>query len=121
MVCGAGLLVGGMASIIHSIALAAQYDTTEAKVVSSSVRREEKTLSTGKLIIWHYPRVVYTFTYKNKVYTLERYESPEGRYTIAATNAIIEHYPEGKIITIYFQPGKPTEAVIKMKPAPTLH
>ena len=87
---------------------------TSAVVTSSHVRRDrDKNSGAPKTVYWF--GVQYNYNVEDKVYQGERYtfhgDLPFSNRSKA--DRILEKFPIGKTITIYYRPGNPQESVIK--------
>jgi hypothetical protein len=87
---------------------------TSAVIASSNVRRDwDKNKGTPKTQYWF--EVQYNYEVEKKTYLGERYAfhgNPSFK-TKAEAEKLLEEFPIGKTITIYYQPDNPQESVIK--------
>ncbi len=87
---------------------------TSAVITSSKVRRDwDKNQGAAKTIYWfevQYNYVVDDKTYQGKRYTFHGNPSFSNK---SEAKKLLEKFPVGKKITIYYQPENPEEAVIK--------
>jgi len=87
---------------------------TSAVITSSKVRRDwDKNQGTPKTLYWF--EVQYNYVVDDKTYQGERYTfhgNPSFSNKIEAEK-LLEEFPVGKTITIYYQPDSPQESVIK--------
>ena len=87
---------------------------TSAVIASSHIRREwDKNQGSPKTQYWF--ELQYNYEIEKQTYLGERYAfhgNPSFK-TKAEAEKLLEEFPIGKTITIYYQPGNPQESVIK--------
>ena len=92
----------------------ANWPTTEGTVVKSSVERIIRSGSKGQEIVTYQTKILYEYTVDNSNFKGHRitYVNYEYKKSLPVQQ-IINQYPEGKLVTVYYMPGAEQESVLE--------
>jgi len=79
--------------------------------INESVSRDEN----GDTSTAYYPNVVYTYQVSGQTYTCKQvaFGGAVGRSNPAQVQPFVAKYPVGAVVTVYYNPNKPEEAVLE--------
>lgn len=91
------------------------WPSTNGKVIVSETRESKSTNEDGRTKISYYPHVEYTYEVQGQVFTSKQisFGGVLGFNDPAKVQATLEHYPVGSIVLTFYNPEKPTEAVLE--------
>lgn len=90
----------------------ARWSTTQGEITKSDLRREASIESTNSL---YYPDVEYKYEFLDTEYIGQRisFGGETGYSMRSKTEEILEKYPVGQSMTVYYDPNEPEEAVLE--------
>lgn len=113
---GGGLIFYGYRS--RQKAEASQsWPSTSGQITRSEVKRSSSTDDDGHTTYSYYPSVEYTYQVSGQAYSSKRmvFGALKGYSNPAKAEADLQAYPLGEQITVYYDPEKPSEAVLERK------
>ena len=125
--CGGGgvflFFVAGVFMIIMNIrarkkAEASQsWPSTTGEVFSTDVKRSTSTDSEGYNTTTYEPVIIYGYNVIGSDYESSKISFGLKRTynTVAKANQVLENYPKGSAVTVYYNPDNPSEAVLERK------
>jgi len=112
----------GLTSVFVAIALVSilkhrdaerRFRSTTGTVLASKVRKHPGDSDSGPT---YEPLVKYRYTVDGKTYTSMRYAYGMGSSSDTGyARSVVADYPKGKEVTVYYDPDKPSEAVLHLK------
>lgn len=114
---GAGVMITAWRTR-QRLQASAGWPTTEGEVVETQIRREES--ATGEdddTMVRFYPEIRYTYRVLGQTYTGTRlsFGGPAGYLNRAEAAAVLNRYPVGGRVMVYYNPANPQEAVLERR------
>ncbi|KKL50012.1 hypothetical protein LCGC14_2309750 [marine sediment metagenome] len=112
VVVGAGAGFFGIRGLIRARA-SADWPTAEGKVVASSVERHRNTGSRGSSTTYH-AEILYEFSVEGTTFNGDRVAYGDyGSGNSSHARRIVNRYPKGKSVTVYYMPDNPEECLLE--------
>ncbi len=98
-----------------------QWPSVSGVIVETQVREARNTDDDGNIDVSYYPRVDYTYEVGGQTYRshLIAFGAIKPVKNAAQVQKGLERYPMGGPVTVYYNPEKPSEAVLERAPAHT--
>jgi hypothetical protein len=112
IVVGAGTAFFGIRGLIRANA-SDDWPSIQGKVVESSVERHSSSGNKGNRSTYH-AEILYEFEVDGKTYNGERIAYGDyGSSNPSHARQLVNRYPKGKEITVYYMPGNPEECLLE--------
>jgi hypothetical protein len=85
---------------------------TQGKVISSEVEIRQETDTEGDTSTYYYPRIHYDYNVGGEKFQSSKYRFLDASMTRKKANELVESYSPGQTVAVYYDPAKPTEAVL---------
>ncbi len=115
MLVGVVLIAIGILNLSKARA-SAGWPSTTGKVTSSQVRVDTSTDNEGSTSTSYVPAIQYEYAVNKTQYTSSRRTVGSGQMGYGSrnrANAIVEQYPAGKSVSVYYDPKNPKYAVLQ--------
>lgn len=112
LVTGAVIAFFGIRGLVRANA-SVGWPSTEGRIVESSVGSKTSSGSNRSGITYH-AEILYEFTVDGTLFQGNRVAYGDyGSSNISHARSIVNHYPEGKEITVHYMPGNPEESLLE--------
>ena len=116
MTVGARFIAVGARDVIRAGA-STEWPYVTGLVLDSGVERRQHRSrvrpGTGRTSIIYYPKVIYQYSVQGTSYSGDRIEyGTLGKDNPAHAERIVENYPKGKYVRVYYMPGQVTESIL---------
>ena len=113
VVAGAGAALFGMRELIRARP-ALDWPSTQGKVVASSVEHRRGTRGNGRSRTSYLAKVLYEFSVEGTMFNGDRIAYGEyGSSSPSDARRIVDRYPRGKSVTVYYMPDNPEECLLE--------
>jgi len=113
-VVGASVAFFGIRGLLRAKA-STDWPTTQGTVVASSVERHRTTGSKGRSSSTTYhAKILYKFSIEGTTFNGDRVAYGDyGSSSSSNARQIVNRYPKGKSVTVYYMPGNPEECLLE--------
>jgi len=91
------------------------WPSTNGKVIVSEIRESKSTDEDGRVKVSYYPHIEYTYEVNVQHFNSKQisFGGVLGYNDPAKVRVILDHYPIGSTVLVYYNPEKPAEAVVE--------
>jgi hypothetical protein len=93
-----------------------KWPSVEGKVTSSYVQKQVRSIKDSSKKPTYYPKVRYQYSVGGKTYTGDRirFSGGEGGEKKSESQSVVDRYPSGQKVVVYYNPKHPERAVLLM-------
>jgi hypothetical protein len=92
-----------------------KWPSAEGKITSSYVQKQVRSIEDSSKKPTYYPKVRYQYSVGGKSYTGDRinFSGGEGGEKKSKSQAVVDRYPSGQKVIVYYDPKHPDKAVLE--------
>ena len=92
-----------------------KWPSVEGKITSSYVQKQMRSVKDSSKKPTYYAKVRYQYEVSGKIYTGDRisFSGGEGGEKKSESQAVVDHYPSGQKVIVYYDPKHPDKAVLE--------